>query len=91
MKGLDYTALVLTIIGAINWGLVGLFKFDLVAFRQSVLVFPTCIHSGRLKRSVSLYLFQPSRRQQRVTCRQTTKEGHRHGNPLLICYSFTRQ
>ena len=32
MKGLDYTALVLTIIGAINWGLVGLFKFDLVAF-----------------------------------------------------------
>ena len=32
MKCLDYTALVLTIIGAINWGLVGLFKFDLVAF-----------------------------------------------------------
>ena len=28
----DYTALVLTIIGAINWGLIGLFKFDLVAF-----------------------------------------------------------
>ena len=32
MKGLDYTALILTITGAINWGLVGLFKFDLVAF-----------------------------------------------------------
>ena len=31
MKGLHYTALVLTIIGAINWGLVGLFQFDLVA------------------------------------------------------------
>lgn len=28
---LDPAALVLTIIGAINWGLVGLFKFDLVA------------------------------------------------------------
>ncbi len=31
-RGLDYTALVLTIIGAINWGLIGFFKFDLVAF-----------------------------------------------------------
>ncbi len=29
---LDYTALVLVVIGAINWGLVGFFKFDLVAF-----------------------------------------------------------
>lgn len=32
MKGLDYTALVIVIIGAINWLLIGLFKFDLVAF-----------------------------------------------------------
>ena len=31
-RGFDYPALVLTIIGAINWGLIGLFKFDLVAF-----------------------------------------------------------
>ena len=31
MKILDKTALVLVIIGAINWGLIGLFKFDLVA------------------------------------------------------------
>jgi uncharacterized protein len=28
---LDPAALVLTIVGAINWGLVGLFKIDLVA------------------------------------------------------------
>jgi len=28
---LDWVALVLVIIGAINWGLVGLFNFDLVA------------------------------------------------------------
>ena len=28
---LDKTALVLVIIGAINWGLIALFKFDLVA------------------------------------------------------------
>lgn len=29
---LDKIALVLVIIGALNWGLVGLFQFDLVAF-----------------------------------------------------------
>ena len=27
----DYTALSLVIFGAINWGLIGLFRFDLVA------------------------------------------------------------
>lgn len=31
-KGLDYTALVISIIGAVNWGLIGFFRFDLVAF-----------------------------------------------------------
>ncbi len=31
MKGLDITALILVVIGAINWGLIGFFKFDLVA------------------------------------------------------------
>jgi len=30
MKIIDKTALVLIIIGAINWGLIGLFKFNLV-------------------------------------------------------------
>lgn len=29
---LDKIALILTIIGGINWGLVGLFRFDLVAW-----------------------------------------------------------
>ena len=29
-KCFDYTALSLSIIGAINWGLVGIFKLDLV-------------------------------------------------------------
>ena len=32
MKGLDYTVLILVIIGAVNWGLVGFFGLDLVAF-----------------------------------------------------------
>lgn len=32
MKAIDYIILVLVIIGAINWGLVGFFGLDLVAF-----------------------------------------------------------
>ena len=42
VKGLDYTcltlslidkiALILMIIGGLNWGLIGIFRFDLVAF-----------------------------------------------------------
>ncbi|MGN1146824.1 MAG: DUF378 domain-containing protein [Lachnospiraceae bacterium] len=31
-RWLDTTALLISIIGAVNWGLIGLFKFDLVAF-----------------------------------------------------------
>ena len=32
MKILDRVALILGIIGALNWGIVGLFRFDCVAF-----------------------------------------------------------
>ena len=31
-KGLDYTALIIAIVGAVHWGLIALFRFDLVAF-----------------------------------------------------------
>jgi hypothetical protein len=31
-KALDYTVLTIAIIGAVNWGLIGFFRFDLVAF-----------------------------------------------------------
>ena len=31
MKALDYVALILLIVGGLNWLLVGLFQFDLVA------------------------------------------------------------
>jgi uncharacterized membrane protein YuzA (DUF378 family) len=31
-SGLDYTALTIALIGAVNWGLIGFFQFDLVAF-----------------------------------------------------------
>ena len=30
-KWLDYTLLTIAIIGAVNWGLIGFFRFDLVA------------------------------------------------------------
>ena len=30
-RPLDWTALTLIIIGAVNWGLIGLFRFDLIA------------------------------------------------------------
>ena len=30
-RGLDYTALVITVIGAIVWGLIGLFNWNLVS------------------------------------------------------------
>lgn len=30
-RAFDIIALILTIIGAVNWGLIGLFNFDLVA------------------------------------------------------------
>lgn len=32
MSILDRIALLLTVIGGINWGLVGIFRFDLVAW-----------------------------------------------------------
>lgn len=32
MKALDYTAITVVIIGAINWGLIGFFQFNLVDF-----------------------------------------------------------
>lgn len=31
-KALDYSALTIAIIGAVNWGLIGLFNFNLVSF-----------------------------------------------------------
>ena len=31
MNGLDWIALILVVIGGLNWGLVGLFEYDLVA------------------------------------------------------------
>ena len=30
LRGIDFVALVLVVVGGLNWGLVGLFNFDLV-------------------------------------------------------------
>lgn len=32
LSGITWAAIVLVVIGALNWGLVGLFNFDLVAY-----------------------------------------------------------
>jgi uncharacterized membrane protein YuzA (DUF378 family) len=39
MKYLDITVMVLLIIGGLNWGLVGFFEFDLVAWLLGPLTF----------------------------------------------------
>lgn len=46
MKTLNYIALTITIIGALNWGLIGLFNFNLVSFLfGSMTLFSRIIYS----------------------------------------------
>lgn len=54
-KGIDYTALTLVIIGAVNWGLIGIFKLDLVnlIFRKYDMDIKNHIHAGWSVRSIS--------------------------------------
>ena len=63
MKWLDNTALVIVIIGAVNWLLVGIFQFDLVAFLFGNLswLFQNHLHSCRLVRTLSDQLFWQNR------------------------------
>ncbi len=61
MKALDYTALIIVIIGAINWGLIGFLGFDLVA------LFKNCIwYRGDLRLVCHQFL--------RKTAQQLAKE-----------------
>lgn len=64
MKGLDYTALTLVIIGAINWGLIGLFPAGSgqSAFWKYDLALPSRLHTGRHLRPVSLKPLRKSHR-----------------------------
>ena len=50
MKWIDYTALTLAIIGAIVWGLIGVFQFNLVSF-----------FFGENSRFIFTYLVWPNR------------------------------
>ena len=43
---MDTIALILTIVGAINWGLIGLAKFDLVAWIFGGQTVITAVHNG---------------------------------------------
>ena len=54
MKWFDNTALTIVIIGAVNWLLVGTFRFDLVAFLFGNLSWISrIVHNCRIMRSVS--------------------------------------
>ena len=49
-KGFDYTALTIVIIGAINWGLIGFFNFNLVPFWTDGLDQPYHLRDSRTLR-----------------------------------------
>ena len=55
MKPLNLITLILLIVGGLNWGLVGLFNFDLVAdaFRRGLHARPHCLHFGRPVRTLA--------------------------------------
>ena len=62
---LDKLALILTIIGGINWGLIGIFQFDLVAWicggqgsiiSRSFLFCQMLIGASQIKGSIGIFL-----------------------------------
>ena len=55
-KALDYTALTIALIGAVNWGLVGFFNFNLVSWIFSLLGDQDHLCAGRVVWSVSDYI-----------------------------------
>lgn len=55
-RSLDYTALVIALIGAVNWGLIGFFRFNLVTFLFGDMVWVTRIIYA-LVGICGLYLF----------------------------------
>lgn len=55
-RGFDYTLLMLVLIGAINWGLIGFFGFDLVSFLFGNMTWLSRIIYGLVGLS-GLYLF----------------------------------
>ena len=73
---LDRIALIITIIGSINWGLIGLFQFDLVAW---ICGGPAALLSRRLRTVVHWNPVQES-------CESTGIDGS--AGSLAACFSF---
>lgn len=74
-SAIDKTALILVIIGALNWGLVGLFQYDLIAalFGSQSAMASRIIYT--LVGLAGLYSLIPLFRDNRVETREgTTKE-----------------
>ena len=68
-KAMDCTALTLTIIGAVNWGLIGFFNF----IRQHELAVPDYLRAGRPQRTLSHQFLYENRAGGRVRpCTQNT-------------------
>ena len=59
-KFLDGTALTIAIIGAINWALIGIFRFDLVAFIFGDMSFQNRLRNRRPLRTLSDQLLYAS-------------------------------
>lgn len=78
MKKLDLVAVILLIVGGLNWGLVGLFHFDLVAtifgmkFGQTSWISSAVyvlVGLSALIKAVNLTAFQPATVQQQLPVR----------------------
>ena len=63
MKVLDTIALLLVIIGAVNWGLIGFFRFDLVAaLFGSMTIFSRIIYAlVGISGLYAIYLYEKSK------------------------------
>ncbi len=70
MKYIKYTAYVLTLIGALNWGLVGLFGFDLVAqiFGNMSLLSRIIYSLVGLSAIASVYFMYSNKKHQEESC-----------------------
>ena len=69
MKWIDYTALTLAIIGAITWGLIGIFQFNLVSFfLEKIAGFP--VLSMTLS-ACPVYIYLPYLVESDATCNRT--------------------
>ena len=69
MKWFDYTALTLVIIGAVNWLLIGIFRFDLVRIpvREYELAVTDHLYTCRPVRPVSAQRVREDTRHIRIT------------------------